>query len=80
MESETATRNHRRRTRRRHTASEHRVGRGMAHSVRAIYSARLVSLATPFNLWRARLSARLALFIHGITSAKRMRDQSSAGA
>ena len=24
-----------------HTASEHRVGRGMAHSVRAIYSTRL---------------------------------------
>ena len=37
-----------------HTASQHRVGRGMAHSVRAIYS------------------TRLALFIHGITSAKRM--------
>ena len=34
------------------TASEHQVSRGMAHSVRAIYS------------------TRLALFIHGITSAK----------
>ena len=39
-----------------HTASEHQVGRGMAHSLRAIYS------------------ARLALFIHGITSVKRMRE------
>ena len=34
------------------TASEYQVARGMAHSVRAIYS------------------TRLALFIHGITSAK----------
>ena len=42
--------------RRRYTASEHRVGRGMAHSVRAMYS------------------ARLALFINGITSAKRTRE------
>ena len=38
------------------TASEHQVSRGMAHSVRAIYS------------------TRLALFIHGITSAKRTRE------
>ena len=38
------------------TASEHQVGRGMAHSVRAIYS------------------TRLALFIRGITSAKRTRE------
>ena len=35
------------------TASEHQVSRGMAHSVRAIYS------------------TRLALFIHGIMSAKK---------
>ena len=32
---------HRRRTQQCHTASEHRVGRGMAHSVCAIDSARL---------------------------------------
>ena len=38
------------------TASERQVSRGMAHSVRAIYS------------------TRLALFIHGITSAKRTRE------
>ena len=38
------------------TASEHQVSRGMAQSVRAIYS------------------TRLALFIHGITSAKRTRE------
>ena len=38
------------------TASEHQVGRSMAHSVRAIYS------------------TRLALFIHGITSAKRTHE------
>ena len=38
------------------TASEHQIGRGMAHSVRAIYS------------------TGLALFIHGTTSAKRMRE------
>ena len=38
------------------TASEHQVSRGMAHSVRAIYS------------------TTLALFTHGITSAKRTRE------
>ena len=48
--------NHRRRTRQRHTASEHWVDRSMAHCARAIYS------------------ARLALFIHGITSAKRTHE------
>ena len=37
-------------------ASEHRIGRGMPHSLRAIYS------------------ARLALFVHGIMSAKRMHE------
>ena len=39
-----------------HTAPEHQVGHGMAHSLRAIYS------------------ARLALYIHGITSAKKTRE------
>ena len=59
MESETSILtifNHRRQTRSIATASEHQIGRDIAYSVCAIYS------------------ARLALFIHGITSAKKTRE------